>query len=45
MRVESWSERNDGEFRTVRTVRNEPFKDHWSAAPMPADAWKNKITN
>ena len=42
LRVEPWSERNDEEFRFVR---NESFTDHWGSTPMPADAWKNRITN
>ncbi|GAA0931290.1 GNAT family N-acetyltransferase [Virgisporangium aurantiacum] len=42
LRVEPWSERTDEEFRFVR---NESFTDHWGSAPMPADAWKNRITN
>ncbi|GAB3730149.1 GNAT family N-acetyltransferase [Amycolatopsis oliviviridis] len=40
--VEPWSERNDEDFRTVR---NEAYRDYWGAAPMPADLWRNKITN
>ncbi|RSM63576.1 GNAT family N-acetyltransferase [Amycolatopsis sp. WAC 01376] len=40
--VEPWSERNDEEFREVR---NEAYRDYWGAAPMPADLWRNKITN
>ncbi|MFI7284966.1 GNAT family N-acetyltransferase [Micromonospora chersina] len=42
MRVEVWSEQNDEEFRMIR---NESFRDHWSLAPLPADSWKNKVTN
>ena len=42
LRVEPWSERNDEDFRLVR---NEAYQDYWGAAPMPADSWKNKITN
>jgi mycothiol synthase len=42
LRVEPWSEQNDEDFRMIR---NESFKDHWGSVPMPADAWKNKITN
>ncbi|WP_431951432.1 GNAT family N-acetyltransferase [Actinacidiphila sp. bgisy167] len=42
LRVEPWSERNDEEFRMIR---NESFKDHWGAVPMPADAWKSNIIN
>ncbi|SDM56909.1 GNAT family N-acetyltransferase [Allokutzneria albata] len=42
LRIEPWSEGTDEDFRLVR---NESFKDYWSAAPMPADGWKNKITN
>ncbi|KOX12703.1 hypothetical protein ADK67_46605 [Saccharothrix sp. NRRL B-16348] len=42
LRVEPWSERNDEDFRLVR---NEAFEDHWGSAPMPADSWRNKITN
>ncbi|MFK0250878.1 GNAT family N-acetyltransferase [Amycolatopsis azurea] len=40
--AEPWSERNDEDFRTVR---NEAYRDYWGAAPMPADLWRNKITN
>ena len=42
LRVESWSEENDEDFRFVR---NESFKDHWGLVPIPVDAWKNRITN
>ncbi len=42
LRVEPWSEQNDEEFRMIR---NESFNDHWGSVPMPADSWKNKITN
>ncbi|GAA0622627.1 GNAT family N-acetyltransferase [Kutzneria viridogrisea] len=42
LRVEPWSERNDEDFRLTR---NESFKDHWGAVPMPVDSWKNKIIN
>ncbi|MCS7475861.1 GNAT family N-acetyltransferase [Umezawaea endophytica] len=42
LRVEAWSEENDEDFRLVR---NESFEDHWGSAPMPADQWRNKITN
>ncbi|TQM84424.1 ribosomal protein S18 acetylase RimI-like enzyme [Saccharothrix saharensis] len=42
LRVEPWSAANDEEFRSVR---NESYRDHWGATPMPADAWQNKITN
>jgi ribosomal protein S18 acetylase RimI-like enzyme len=42
LRVEPWSERNDEEFRLIR---NSSFEDHWGSAPMPVDAWQNKITN
>ncbi|MEV6910193.1 GNAT family N-acetyltransferase [Amycolatopsis sp. NPDC051071] len=42
LRVEPWSEENDEDFRSVR---NASFEDYWGAAPMPADHWKNKITN
>ncbi|QFZ18359.1 GNAT family N-acetyltransferase [Saccharothrix syringae] len=42
LRVEPWSEHNDEDFRFVR---NESYADHWGAAPMPADSWRNKITN
>jgi mycothiol synthase len=42
LRVEPWSAENDEDFRLVR---NEAFRDYWGAAPMPADSWKNKITN
>ncbi|OXM55787.1 GNAT family N-acetyltransferase [Amycolatopsis thailandensis] len=41
-RVEAWSERNDEDFRAVR---NEAYRDYWGAVPMPADLWRNKITN
>ncbi|MFD5250590.1 GNAT family N-acetyltransferase [Amycolatopsis sp. NPDC058340] len=40
--VEPWSERNDEDFRTVR---NAAYRDHWGAVPMPAELWRNKITN
>ncbi|MFJ8909827.1 GNAT family N-acetyltransferase [Amycolatopsis sp. NPDC102389] len=40
--VEPWSERNDEDFRKVR---NEAYRDYWGAVPMPADLWRNKITN
>ncbi|OXM49529.1 GNAT family N-acetyltransferase [Amycolatopsis alba] len=40
--VEPWSERNDEDFRSVR---NEAYRDYWGAVPMPADLWRNKITN
>ncbi|NUT93662.1 MAG: GNAT family N-acetyltransferase [Saccharothrix sp.] len=42
LRVEPWSTANDEDFRFVR---NESYRDHWGAAPMPVDAWRNKITN
>ncbi|MER5262139.1 GNAT family N-acetyltransferase [Actinosynnema sp. NPDC002837] len=42
LRVEPWSARNDEEFRSIR---NESFRDRWGSAPMPVDAWRNKITN
>ncbi|MEU4765718.1 GNAT family N-acetyltransferase [Actinosynnema sp. NPDC023794] len=42
LRVEPWSARNDEEFRSIR---NSSFQDHWGSAPMPVDAWQNKITN
>ena len=42
LRVEPWSSRNDEDFRVIR---NESFKDHWGAVPMPVDMWQNKITN
>jgi ribosomal protein S18 acetylase RimI-like enzyme len=42
LRVEPWSARTDEDFRLVR---NEAYQDYWGAAPMPADSWKNKITN
>ena len=42
LRVEPWSSRNDEDFRSIR---NESFKDHWGAVPMPVDMWQNKITN
>lgn len=42
LRVEPWSERNDEDFLMIR---NESFKDHWGSTPMPADSWKNAITN
>ncbi|WP_181772674.1 GNAT family N-acetyltransferase [Amycolatopsis pittospori] len=42
MRVEPWASRNDEDFRSVR---NASYEDHWGAAPMPVDHWKNKITN
>jgi mycothiol synthase len=42
LRIEPWSDRNDEEFRMIR---NESFQFHWGSAPMPPDAWKNKITN
>ncbi|MFE6613007.1 GNAT family N-acetyltransferase [Amycolatopsis sp. NPDC057786] len=41
-RIEPWSERNDEDFRNVR---NEAYRDYWGAVPMPADLWRNKITN
>ncbi|WET77646.1 GNAT family N-acetyltransferase [Amycolatopsis sp. QT-25] len=41
-RIEPWSEWNDEEFREVR---NEAYRDYWGAVPMPADLWRNKITN
>ncbi|MFD8499070.1 GNAT family N-acetyltransferase [Amycolatopsis sp. NPDC059657] len=40
--LEPWSARNDEEFRLVR---NEAYQDCWGAAQMPADHWRNKITN
>ncbi|WIV56555.1 GNAT family N-acetyltransferase [Amycolatopsis nalaikhensis] len=40
--VEPWSERAEDDFRRVR---NAAFEDHWGAAPMPMDQWRNKITN
>jgi ribosomal protein S18 acetylase RimI-like enzyme len=42
LRVEPWSEQNDEDFRSTR---NDAYQDYWGAAPMPADSWKNKITN
>ena len=42
LRVEPWTEEHDEDFRFVR---NEAFQDYWGAAPMPADLWRNKITN
>ncbi|MEV4319154.1 GNAT family N-acetyltransferase [Actinocrispum sp. NPDC049592] len=42
LRVEQWSERNDEDFRLIR---NEAYQDYWGAAQMPADSWRNKITN
>jgi mycothiol synthase len=42
LRLEPWSERNDEDFRWIR---NSSFEDHWGSAPMPVEAWKNKITN
>ncbi|WP_410657617.1 GNAT family N-acetyltransferase [Amycolatopsis sp. lyj-112] len=42
LRVEPWSERNDEDFRSVR---NSSFEDYWGSVQMPADLWKNKITN
>ncbi|HWO64289.1 MAG TPA: GNAT family N-acetyltransferase [Umezawaea sp.] len=42
MGVESWSEENDEDFRSVR---NESFEDHWGSAPMPVESWRNKIVN
>ncbi|UUV30461.1 GNAT family N-acetyltransferase [Amycolatopsis roodepoortensis] len=41
-RIEPWSERNDEDFRAVR---NEAYRDYWGSVPMPADLWRNKITN
>jgi mycothiol synthase len=41
-RIEPWSAETDEEFRRAR---NEAFEDHWGAVPMPADLWRNKITN
>ncbi|MEU9690628.1 GNAT family N-acetyltransferase [Amycolatopsis japonica] len=40
--VEPWSERNDEDFRAVR---NAAYRDYWGAVPMPAELWRNKITN
>jgi mycothiol synthase len=42
LRIEPWSEQTDEEFLFVR---NESFKDHWGSVAMPADTWKNRITN
>lgn len=42
LRAEPWSERIDEEFRSVR---NEAYRDHWGATPMPVDMWRNKIVN
>ncbi|MET9626633.1 GNAT family N-acetyltransferase [Lentzea sp. NPDC006480] len=42
LRVEAWSAQNDSDFRFVR---NEAYADYFGAAPMPADLWRNKITN
>jgi ribosomal protein S18 acetylase RimI-like enzyme len=42
LRVESWSERNDEDFRMVR---NEAYRDCWGAVPMPVELWRNKIVN
>ncbi|MDU0287592.1 GNAT family N-acetyltransferase [Saccharothrix longispora] len=42
LRVEPWSERVDEDFRSVR---NESFRDHWGATPMPVDSWRNKVVN
>jgi mycothiol synthase len=41
-RIEPWSAATDEDFRRVR---NEAFEDVWGAVPMPADLWRNKITN
>ncbi|MDT7796866.1 MAG: mycothiol synthase [Actinomycetota bacterium] len=41
-RIEPWSAATDEDFRRVR---NAAFADHWGAVPMPADMWRNKITN
>jgi mycothiol synthase len=41
-RIEPWSAATDEDFRRVR---NEAFEDVWGAGPMPADLWRNKITN
>lgn len=41
-RIEPWSEDTGEDFRRVR---NEAFADAWGAVPMPADLWRNKITN
>ncbi|SFW91926.1 GNAT family N-acetyltransferase [Amycolatopsis australiensis] len=41
-RIEPWSARTDEDFRLVR---NESYRDVWGAAPMPADQWRNRITN
>jgi mycothiol synthase len=40
--VEPWSEQNDEDFRLIR---NESYRDHWGAVPLPVDSWQNKITN
>ncbi len=42
LQVERWSERNDEEFRFIR---NEAYRDHWGAVPMPVESWQNKVTN
>jgi ribosomal protein S18 acetylase RimI-like enzyme len=42
LRVEAWTSANDSDFRFVR---NEAYADYFGAAPMPADLWRNKITN
>lgn len=41
-RIEPWSPRTDEDFRLVR---NESYRDCWGATPMPADQWRNRITN
>jgi hypothetical protein len=41
-RIEAWSPQSDEDFRFVR---NESYADYWSAVPMPADQWRNRITN
>ncbi|MEU7528482.1 GNAT family N-acetyltransferase [Saccharothrix sp. NPDC042600] len=40
--LEAWTPDNDDDFRHVR---NEAYRDFWGASPMPADHWRNKITN
>ncbi|MEV0675062.1 GNAT family N-acetyltransferase [Actinosynnema sp. NPDC050436] len=42
LRVEPWSEQVDEDFRVAR---NEAYRDHWGAVPMPVDAWRNKVVN
>ncbi|UOZ02533.1 GNAT family N-acetyltransferase [Amycolatopsis sp. WQ 127309] len=41
-RIGPWSAATDEDFRRTR---NAAFADHWGAVPMPADMWRNKITN